>query len=237
MPTLLTKDFNIRETGVGSWLTFECINNTNTFNLKDLNNCYGIGGVDLSSVGDLTCASCLIKKGTQLYLAQMYFIPSETAEKHIQEDKVPYNIWKEQGYIRYCTGNMVNFSDVTLWFNELRDKYGIYTAWVGYDQWGANQWAEEMKQNGYILEAVIQGAKTMSTPMKMLASELESKTINYNNNPILKWCLTNTQVEIDKNDNMRPIKGKNNKQRIDGTVSLIDAYVVYQRHYDDYTNM
>lgn len=237
LPTLLTKDFNIRETGVGSWLTFEAIDNKNTFDLNELKNCYGIGGVDLSSVGDLTCASCLIKKDNQLYLSQMYFIPEERARQHEEEDKVPYKIWKENGYIRFCSGNMVNFSDVTAWFNELRDKYSIYTVWVGYDQWGANQWAEEMKQNGYVLEPVIQGAKTMSTPMKMLSSELEAKKINYNNNPILKWCLTNTQIEVDKNENIRPIKGKNNKQRIDGSVSLIDAYVVYQRHFEDYSNM
>lgn len=237
LPTLLTKDFNIRETGVGSWLTFETIDNKETFDLKKLNGCYGIGGVDLSSVGDLTCASCLIKKDEKLFLTQMYFIPEERAEQHEAEDKVPYKIWKEQGYIRFCAGNMVNFSDVTEWFNELRDKYNIYTLWVGYDQWGANQWAEEMKQNGYILEPVIQGAKTMSTPMKMLAAELEAHKINYNNNPILKWCLTNTQIEVDKNDNIRPMKGRNNKQRIDGSVSFIDAYVVYQRHYDDYLNM
>lgn len=237
LPTLLTKDFNIKETGVGSWLTFETINNQDTFDLESLRNCYGIGGVDLSSVGDLTCASCLIRKEDKLYLAQMYFIPEERAEQHIKEDKVPYKTWKEQGYIRFSMGSMVNFSDVTAWFNELRDKYGIYTLWVGYDQWGANQWADEMKQNGYVLEPVIQGAKTMSTPMKILASDLADKKVNYNNNPILKWCLTNTQVEIDKNDNIRPIKGRNSKQRIDGAVSLIDSYVVYQRHYEDYLNM
>ena len=237
LPTLLTKDFNIKETGVGSWLTFETINNQDTFDLESLRNCYGIGGVDLSSVGDLTCASCLIRKEDKLHLAQMYFIPEERAEQHIKEDKVPYKIWKEQGYIRFSMGSMVNFSDVTAWFNELRDKYGIYTVWVGYDQWGANQWADEMKQNGYVLEPVIQGAKTMSTPMKILASDLADKKVNYNNNPILKWCLTNTQVEIDKNDNIRPIKGRNSKQRIDGAVSLIDSYVVYQRHYEDYLNM
>lgn len=237
LPTLLTKDFNIRETGVGSWLTYETVENKEEFKLEELKNCYGIGGVDLSSVGDLTCASCLIKKEEKLYLTQMYFIPEERAEQHEREDKVPYKIWKEQGYIRFSSGNMVNFSDVTAWFNELRDKYGIYTVWVGYDQWGANQWADEMKQNGYVLEPVIQGAKTMSTPMKILASDLVDKKINYNNNPILKWCLTNTQVEVDKNDNIRPVKGKNSKQRIDGAVSLIDSYVVYQRHYEDYLNM
>lgn len=237
LPTLLTKDFNIRETGVGSWLTFETVENKSVFDLKDLNGCYGIGGVDLSSVGDLTCATCLIKKNNDLYVAQMYFIPEERATQHESEDKVPYKVWKENGYIRFSSGNMVNFSDVTNWFNELRDKYNIYTLWVGYDQWGANQWADEMKQNGYTLEPVIQGAKTMSTPMKILSSDLADKKINYNNNPILKWCLTNTQIEVDKNDNIRPVKGKNSKQRIDGAVSLIDSYVVYQRHYEDYLNI
>ena len=234
LPTLLTKDFNIRETGVGSWLTFEVINNESTFELEELRNCYGIGGVDLSSVGDLTCASCLIMKEKKLYLAQMYFIPEMRAQQKEKEDKVPYSIWQKSGYIRFCSGTMVNFSDVTAWYNELRSKYSIYTLWVGYDPWGANQWSEEMKQHGYVLEEVIQGAKTMSTPMKMLASDLESHLINYNNNPILKWCLTNTQIEIDKNDNIRPVKGRNSKQRIDGSVSLIDSYVVYQRHFDDF---
>lgn len=237
LPTVLTKDFNIRETAVGAWLSFEVVDNKSTFETKNLSGCYGIGGVDLSSVGDLTCASCLIRKNNELYLAQMYFIPEEKAKRKEEEDHVPYKLWKEQGYIKFCHGTMVNFSDVTDWFNELRDKYKIYTVWVGYDPWGAAQWIEEMKQNGYVLEEVIQGAKTMSTPMKILAADLEAKKLNYNNNPILKWCLTNTQKEVDKNDNIRPVKGKNAKQRIDGAVSLIDSYVIYQRHYEDFLNL
>ena len=234
IPTLLTKDFNVRETGTGSWLNFEDINNTEKYNIEDLKNSYGIGGVDLSSVGDLTCATVLLRKNKQWYALQMYFIPEEKAEQKEREDKVPYKIWKELGYIRFCAGNKVNYSDVTEWFKELRDKYKILVLWTGYDSWGAQFWVEEMKQNGFILEDVIQGAKTMSSPMKILATDLEAHKINYNDNPILKWCLTNTQIEVDKNENIRPVKGKNKKQRIDGTVSLIDAYVVLQRHYEDY---
>lgn len=237
VPTLLTKDFNIRETGVGSWLTFETVENKETFDINNFRNTYAIGGVDLSSVGDLTCASCLFRKNKKFYLLQMFFIPEERAEQKEREDSVPYRVWKEQGYIRFCAGNKVNYSDVTAWFVELRDVYGIYTLWIGYDSWNAQFWTEEMKQNGFVLEDVIQGTKTMSAPMKTLATDLEAKKINYNNNQITKWCLINTQIEIDKNDNIRPVKGKNSKQRIDGTVSLIDAYVVYQRHYEDYLNM
>jgi phage terminase large subunit-like protein len=237
LPTVLTKDFNIRETGTGSWLTFEAINNTQKFNIEDLRSSYAIGGVDLSSVGDLTCASSLILKNDSLFLLQMYFIPEDIADQKEREDKVPYKIWKENGWVRFCRGNKINNSDVTAWFAELRDEYEIYNLWIGYDRWGSQSWCEEMKLNGFILEEVIQGAKTMSAPMKSLAADLGAKKINYNNNPILKWCLTNTQVEIDKNDNIRPVKGKNNKQRIDGTVSLIDAYVVFQKHYDDFINL
>lgn len=237
VPTLMTKDFNIRETGVGSWLTFEDIDNVSKFDINSLKGSYGIGGVDLSSVGDLTCASCLILKNDELYLLQQYFIPGETASRKEVEDKVPYKLWNEKGFITFCDGNKVNYSDVTKWFVALRDKYNIYTLWVGYDSWNANFWCDEMKQNGFTMEEVIQGAKTMSNPMKILAADLKSKKINYNNNPILKWCLTNTQIEVDKNDNIRPVKGRNNKQRIDGTMSFIDSYVVYQRHLEDYRNM
>lgn len=237
LPTVLTKDFNIRETGVGSWLTFETINNPETYDMSIFKECYGVGGVDLSSVGDLTCASVLVRKESKWYLIQKYWIPLEKAEQKEREDKVPYTLWKEKGYVDFCLGNKINYTDVTNWFVELREKYGIYTLWVGYDKWNAQYWQEEMKQNSFILEEVIQGALTMSAPMKLLSADLENKMINYNNNPILKWCLTNTQIEVDKNDNIRPVKGKNAKQRIDGTVSLIDAYVVLQRHYEDYINM
>ena len=237
LPTLLTKDFNIRETGTGSWLTFESINNTETYDINNHKNIYAIGGVDLSSVWDLTCATVIYRYRHKWYCNQMYFIPEEVAEQKQKEDKVPYKVWKEQGYVRFCAGNKVLESDVTDWFKELRDKHNIYTLWVGYDPWGANLWVEDMKKNSFTMEEVRQGAKTMSNPMKQLACELSSKNINYNNNPILKWCLTNTQVEIDKNENIRPIKGKNPKQRIDGAVSLIDAFVVLQNHYEDYLTM
>ena len=87
------------------------------------------------------------------------------------------------------------------------------------------------------MEEVIQGAKTMSNPMKQLEADLKEKKVNYNNNPITKWCLLNTSIKIDDNDNIRPVKGKKSRQRIDGAVSLIDAYVVLYRKMQDYLVM
>lgn len=237
LPGILCKDFNIRDTVAGSWLTFEEINNTETYNIKDFKGTYAVGGVDLSSTTDLTCATLMWKKDSKLYVNQMYFIPREMAENKEKEDKVPYSIWEKQELVTFTEGTRVDYSDVTAWFKKMRDEYEIFPLWIGYDNWNAQYFTQEMQNNNFVMEVVIQGAKTMSPAMKQLEAEFKARNINYNNNPVLKWNLTNTQIKQDDNDNIRPIKGKNSKQRIDGTVSLIDAFVIYMRHYEDYHNL
>lgn len=234
---LLTKEFNILGITDSAWLDYEIINNEATFDLELLRGSYAVGGADLSSTTDLTCATLLIEKDKMKYVLQQYFIPRERLEERMVEDKVPYDLWEKQGLLTLCDGARVNYSDVTEWFKNMRDQFEIYPLWIGFDNWNANYWVEEMKNNSFTMEDVIQGAKTMSSPMKDLKADLHDNKINYNNNPILKWCLTNTVVKVDDNENIRPVKGKNQRQRIDGTVSLIDAYVIYNRHKEDYINM
>lgn len=238
LPTLLTKDFNVRDTVAGSWLTFDQVNNMATFSMLDVTGCYAVGGVDLSSTTDLTCATLLILKDDGIkYVLQKYFLPEELVEQRVKEDKIPYDKWAKYGLMKLSHGNKVNYKDVTEWFVNMVHEYDIRPLWVGYDPWNSSYWLEQMKDTGFDMVEVRQGARTMSQPMKELASELIAKSINYNDNPILKWCLTNTSVKRDENDNIRPIKGQNNRQRIDGTVSLINAYVVLNERLSDYKSL
>lgn len=238
---LVCKEFNIRETSSESWLPFEVINNTTTFDIKSLNPKYGIGGDDLSTTTDLTAAKVIfmIPGDLHIYVLSMYWLPEDLLEKRTKEDKIPYDLWRDQGLLRTCPGNTVHHKYVTEWHVELMNEYGIYIPWVGYDSWSAKYWVEEMKS--YFGEEsmipVIQGKKTLSGPMKKLAADLESKIIVYNNNPIDKWCLSNTSIDVDKNDNIQPIKTSNQRRRIDGTAALLNAYVVLQDKLQDYTNM
>lgn len=238
---LICKEFNIRETSSEAWLNFEQINNTDTFDVKNLKPRYGIGGADLSSTTDLTCATILFKvpKDEHLYVMQMYFLPEDLLEKRVQEDKIPYDIWKERGLLRTTPGNKVHYKHITEWFLEVQNELDIYIYSGGYDAWSATYWIEEMKETfgEGTWEPVIQGKKTLSGPMKALGADLEKKIINYNNNPILKWCLTNAAVDIDKNDNIQPIKTSNQRRRIDGLASLLDAYVQYGRVKEEYESI
>lgn len=233
---VLTKDFNIRDTLSNAWLTFDDINNTETFNIEDFRNCYAIGGADLSITTDLTCATLLLMdKNTQKrYIHQMYWLPSENFEQRVKLEKIPYDIWLKRGLLRLCNGNSINYGDVTQWFVEMLNNYGITPLWIYYDSYSAKYWVEEMEQNGFKMVRCIQGAKTLSLPMQQLGADLKAKKINYNNSPILKWCLTNTGVQEDRNGNIVPIKNQSAKQRIDGLASMLDSYVGLYEHYEEF---
>lgn len=236
LPALLCKEFNIRETVAEAWLPFEAINNEETFDIEEFRGSYAIGGVDLSSTTDLTCATIVMMKPncTKKYVLQQYFMPEEIIESRAKEDKVPYDIWRRQGLLTACEGYKVNYSDVTAWFLKLFNEYDIRPLWIYYDPWNSSYWVQEMKDYGFQMVEARQGYKTLSQPMKELEADLRNKEINYNNNPILKWNLTNVVAKRDENDNIRPIKGKNLRARIDGAVSLLIAYVGLQEHLNDY---
>lgn len=237
---LLMKDFNVRETTTNAWLTYEQANNPATFNIEELNPRYGIGGADLSSTTDLTsaCVLFMVPGDDKIYFEHMYWLPEDLLLKRSQEDKIPYDVWMEQGFLRTTPGNIVHPKYVTEWFLEIVNEKGIYLPWIGYDSWSARYWVEEMEGH-FGKEAmipVIQGKKTLSAPMKKLGAELDSKKIVYNNNPITKWCLTNVSIDEDKNGNIQPVKSSY-RRRIDGFAAMLNAYVVLQDKLNDYLNM
>ena len=238
---LVCKDFNIRETNGEAWLTFDQLNNQEKFDVDELKPRYGIGGVDLASTTDLTAATVIfmLPNDDKIYVEQMYWLPEDLLEKRVTEDKVPYDQWKDLGLLRTTPGNKVHYKFVVDWFVEMQNEKDIYIPWIGYDSWSATYFVEEMKNyfGEQAMEPVIQGKKTLSSPMKSLGADLESKRIVYNNNPILKWNLTNVAVDVDKNNNIQPMKTNNQKKRIDGFASLLDAYVVLERRMEDYMNI
>lgn len=233
---ILTKDFNIREVANNAWLTFDAINNEDTFNIKDFEGRYAIGGADLSVTTDLSCATLLfVDPETETrYVHQMYWLPEDNLYKRVHEDKIPYDKWYEQGWLRLCRGNTIDYSDITDWFLEMMNENEVTPLWIYYDNYSARYFVSEMESFGFKMIRTHQGAKTLSLPMQNLGADLQKHKVNYNNNPILKWNFTNVGVETDRNGNIVPIKNQSPKRRIDGVASLLDAYVGLFDNYESF---
>lgn len=244
-PTVLVKDFNYPQTNEAAWLNFEDLDNKEKFDIKFD---YCIGGFDAADSIDLNAAKaiCMRPGDNKIYVRQMYWLPQAVIDKYSNEgkrqgrDNVPYELWISQGYLRTCPGNKCDKRIFLEWFKELRDVEDLYTMYIGYDPWHIDdtllrEFQMEFGKNSMI--PIRQGVYTLSQPMKDLAADFKAHNIVYNNNPIDKWCLINTNVKTDINGNIQPVKGLDPRQRIDGTIALLCAYTVLQNKKDKYIEL
>lgn len=239
-PTVLVKDFNLTETSTSRWLEYNDAFNDTRVDMDYLSSSYSVGGCDLSATTDLTCATVLIKKpdDPNTYVLQQYFLPRARVEEVKEQDvtEAPYEEWERQGWLTVCEGEAINYHEVTEWFIHMVKDYNIRPLWVGYDRSLAGYWQEEMASVGFSMEKIAQGAYTWSYPMKQLAAEFREHKIIYNFNPVLLWCLINTAVKSKNSEGIEsimPVKAQWNR-RIDGMVSLLNAYTCMKNHEDEY---
>ncbi len=239
-PTVLVKDFNLNENENAAWLRSDEAINKTVFPDADLRDAYCVGGCDLSSTYDLTCATLLLKKNLEgpWIVLQKYFLPESRLEEidKQNEPEAPYRLWAEQGWLKVCEGTQVRYTDVTDWFVSMVRERELRPLWVGYDRALAGYWAEEMVSYGFDMEKIAQGAKTWTYPFKSLKAEFQAHNIIYQDNPMLLWCLMNTRVKslnAEGIESQMPVKIKSNK-RIDGVVSLLNAYTCMKGHEEEY---
>lgn len=244
-PTVLVKDFNMKQTAETSWLRFEDLNNEEKIpNVTD----YCIAGFDAADTTDLNACVALMKKPNdpKIYVKSMFWIPQSVIDEQNaagdrkERDNVPYSLWIEQGYMRTCEGNKCNKEIFLDWLRELKEEHDLYTYKIGYDPWHIDdsllsKFQMEFGKN--TLVPVRQGVITLSDPMKSLAAEFKAHNVVYDNNPILKWNLINTEIKTDVNGNIQPVKGLDKRKRIDGLVALLCAYRVLLDNYDSFVNM
>lgn len=241
LPTVLTKDFNIPENSADSWLSYEDAANESAVKMEYLEHSYAIGGCDLSATTDLTCATLLILKPNDdhYYVLQKYFIPEskmQALDATKSDREAPYRKWAELGHLVICAGATVDYNDVTKWFAEMVQIHDIRPLWVCYDAALSGYWVPQMTDAGFTMEKIRQGPFTWTYPMKLLHGALSEHRVIYQNNPMLRWCLMNTAVKsLNSNgiESIQPVKASSTR-RIDGMVSLLNAWTGLQNHTDDF---
>ncbi|EHK2365718.1 terminase large subunit [Clostridium perfringens] len=238
---VLAKDFNIKQNGACAWLQAKDIENDLTFEIEELEGCIALGATDLSETTDLTNARVMVLKNTDKpgihmkYMYTMYFIPESKLGQVSREDREKYKKWAKDGWLTICAGNEVDYSDVVAWYVSLYRKYNIRVFKAGYDRWNAKSFVSEMEDYGFDLEKIPQDVNNLSNPMKKLEADLKENLVNYNQNPIDKWCLENVSIKIDELGRIMPVKVQDVKLRhIDGAVTMIICYAVLDRFKRDY---
>lgn len=238
---VLSKDFNIKQNSAESWLNLEDYTYPATYDIEELRGSYCLGHVDLAETTDLACAKALIllpDLKTKVIITR-YFIP----ESKLEPDKDDHNAgahykeWAQQGLIDISDGNEVDLTRIADFFYELKRDYNITLYKCGYDQRFAKVWISAMEDYGWTvkygeLEMVLQNADTLHAATMLVESELKAKRINYNENPVDRWCFSNTCLQMNNRRQALCVKTENAK-KIDGSVTLVSLFEMFRRYKSD----
>ena len=242
---VLSKDFNIKQNGVESWLNLEDYMYEAKYELEDLRGCYCIGHVDLAETTDLCCAKALVmKKGDdKKYIISQYFIPQSKLDPENDDHNAGahYKEWAKDGYITICEGNDIDLAIVADWFYKLQKEHGITLYRCGYDQRFAKDWLRRMEEYNWTkqygdVEMILQDAKTLNNARLLVEADLKSQNINYNENPVDRWCFRNSCLKVNDLRQAIVVKTEGAK-KIDGSVALVSLYEMYRRCRGEYKKL
>ena len=186
--------------------------------------CYA--GLDLSSTTDLTALKLLFPPQEGLddwrEISEAW-IPEDSMKERVARDGVPYDRWVKSKHLHVTPGNAVDYEFVEARVLAINQQYDLQM--LGTDQWNARMLAQRLEKGGVKLYEVPQNMANMSPAMKEQERLMRTGIYTHDHNPAARWCFGNTNIAVDGNDNIKPMKNKS-IERIDIAVAGIIAMAV-----------
>jgi len=180
-------------------------------------------GLDLSSINDFTAYTKCFERDGLFYLFHKFYIPSEQIKEKYRVENINIMEWAQKGIVTAIPGATIDYNFIKADILKDNERFNIIE--LAYDKWQANKLIESLDEliPKTILIQFDQSLKQMSNPTKEFERLImEDKIID--NNPVMKWQITNAVVKPDANNNYKPLKEyKSSTKRIDGVITSIMA--------------
>lgn len=182
------------------------------------------GGLDLSARTDLTALVLIAKDRAGVWHVAPYFwTPAAGLMDRARRDRQPYDVWRDQGFLRTTPGSTVDYAHVASDIAEIIA--GLNVQQIAFDRWRIDLLKKEFDAIGLALPLVPhgQGFKDMSPALDALEAEALNARIRHGMHPVLTMCAAGAVVTRDPAGNRKLDKSKATA-RIDGMVALAMAF-------------
>jgi len=184
------------------------------------------GGLDLSSVSDLTALVLASKHDGAWDVHPSFWLPGTGLHEKARNDRVPWDVWAEQGFLQTTPGSSIEYEFVAEYLRGVFDSCKVQA--IAFDRYNwkfLKPWLERAGFTEAELAKFVefgQGFVSMSPAIRELESLLLSRKLRHANHPVLTMCAANATVATDPAENRKFVKGKATG-RIDGMVALAMA--------------
>lgn len=181
------------------------------------------GGLDLSSVSDLTALVLVSDEGD---VHPTFWLPEEGLTEKSRADRVPYDLWAQQHFLQTTPGRAIEYEFVARHLRQVFNEHDI--AAMAFDRYNMRFLKPWLVQEGFTeqeLEKFIefgQGFVSMSPALRELEAKLLTRKLRHGKHPVLAMCASNATTVSDPAGNRKFVKSKQTG-RIDGMVALAEA--------------
>jgi phage terminase large subunit-like protein len=216
-----TKHLNIWYGAKDAFFNMESWNaaGDSSFQLEDYAGQRAYLGVDLASRKDIAAVEILIPLGVDEYVRfGRYYLPESCTTDSANAEY--YKTWAEEGWLTLCPGNIIDIHAI---------KDGIISVCrllevveIAFDPHQATSLVTDLMANNLPVVELVQTVRTFSEPMKTLDSMILSGKIRHNNDPVMRWMMSNVVAKPNYKEELRPEKDRPDN-KIDGAVALLLA--------------
>lgn len=191
------------------------------------------GGLDLSSVNDLTAKVYVAPDGPIWNVVPTFWLPEHGLANKSRVDRVPYDVWAKDGHLRTTPGKTIDYEFVAA--NIYSDAEKLDLRKIGFDRYNwkhLKPWLskagfseDQLEGDNAIFEQFGQGYVSMSPALRDLEAAVLEERLAHGSHPVLNMCAANSVVTSDPAGNRKLDKAKATG-RIDGMVALAMALSV-----------
>lgn len=191
-------------------------------------------GIDLSQ-GDDFCAFTFVFPIPEGYgIKVRSYITSRTMTKLPTAMRNLYTRFMDEGTLIVLDGHTLEMNEVYEDLERFITESRYDVRCVGYDPYNAKEFMDRWeRENGpHGLEVVRQGTKTESVPLGELKDLSEDRVLFFDEE-LMSFCMGNAIVLEDTNGNRKLLKSRY-EEKIDNVSAMMDAYVAYKLHKEDF---
>jgi phage terminase large subunit-like protein len=218
---VMTKNLNVWTDAAETWIKDADWMACDIGALPDLTGKECYGGLDLASTRDITALVLQFPDvNGKRQILPIFWMPEMNYQERVERDKVNYDVWIREGFIRITPGNVTDYDFIKADILKMAKQYQIRN--IAYDRWNASQLVIDLIEEGLKMESFGQGYGSMSAPTKELNKMVLKKNLNHAGNPVLRWMCKNVSIKRDPADNIKIDKNAA-QEKVDGMVALVMA--------------
>lgn len=192
-------------------------------------------GIDLSQGDDFCSFTFLFPLSNRTFgVKTLAYITEHTFSKLHEAMRMKYEEFIAEGSLIVLPGIVLNLNDVYDDIDEHIQRCGYDVRCLGYDPYNATEFITRwVTENGpYGVEKVIQGRKTETVPLGELKKLAEERLLVFDQS-LMTFTMGNCVVQEDTNGNRKLFK-KRHEEKIDAVAALMDAFVAWKAHFEDF---